>query len=102
MVLKRHARQQAHDKRFPLKTIRDTFNTPERVYVSKSYPGQYRVTGNGIVLVGVPDLETGSFIVITVYYDQVLTPPRPDQLNTPQGKIFAERYAAGLGRSSRG
>ncbi len=50
-----------------------------------------------MVLIGVTD-ETFNFIVITVYYDKILTPPRPDQLNTPQGKRFAERYYAGLGR----
>jgi len=172
----------ATEKNFSPETIEKTFAEPTRVYPSGSHPGQWRVTGNGLCLVGIPDdepaeekkdipalrtpakgtiiqtpgtserpgykapsgyafLSNGAssygpssrttngttngtttqtttngtstpieemsqkntkalryFTVITIYQDQVLTPPRADQLNTNVGKRYAERYLKGLGR----
>jgi hypothetical protein len=96
ITMTRHACKMAAQKGFDADTIMATFNEPERVYPSGSHPGQYRVTGNGLCLVGTPQEE--KFVVITCYADKVLTAPRADQLNTPEGKRFAERYAAGKGR----
>lgn len=96
LALTGHASSQAQEKGFSAETIAKTFRNPEEVYPSRSHPGQWRVTGNGVCLVGVP--EGDKFRVITMYADRVLTPPRPDQLNTKEGRIFAERYAAGQGR----
>jgi hypothetical protein len=84
------------DKGFDPETVKETFNNPTQVYPSRSHPGQYRITGNGLCLVGRP---TGNiFTLITLYADRVLTPPRPDQLDTPEGRRYAERYEKGLGR----
>lgn len=91
-----HALKTAIEKGFSLDIIRDTFLSPKEVYPSRSYPGQYRITGNGVCLVGEPD--GNQFRVITLYADKVITAPRPDQLKTPEGARFAERYAYGLGR----
>ncbi|KAJ3243153.1 hypothetical protein HDU78_000772 [Chytriomyces hyalinus] len=101
LILKQHAKDQAKTKKFPLRVLLETFSNPEQVYPSRTYPGQFRVTGNRIVLVGVPDHQSQSFTVITVYQDKVLTPPRPDQLETPLGQQFAQRYYAGLGRAKK-
>lgn len=92
-----HALKQAQDKGFSRNDIMSAFNSPTRVYPNgKKYPGQYRVCGAGICLVGRP--EGRSFVVLTMYADGVLTPPRADQLNTPEGRRYAERYEKGLGR----
>ena len=91
-----HAIDQVRAKGIPGSTIKKCFTDPERVYPSSSHPGQTRITGHGVCLVG--RVEGGNFSLITVYEDGVLTPPRPDQLNTPEGRRYAERYAAGLGR----
>lgn len=164
--LSRHAERMANEKKFSMEDIEHTFYNPTRVYPSGSHPGQWRITGNGLCLVGIPDEEpkkesklnvslssrgtpiqtpvtttqpnalnrpvpsymkytgygnnyvtqrnecntsiqskntepetqTRYFTVITIYQDQVLTPPRPDQLDTPEGKRYAERYLKGLGR----
>lgn len=34
--------------------IKQTFENPKKVYPSKSHPGQYRVVGKNICIVGVP------------------------------------------------
>lgn len=91
-----HALRQIIEKEFNPLMVKETFENPTEVYPSRSHPGQYRVTGNGICLVGKP--EGTRFILITVYADKVLTPPRPDQLDTPEGRRYAERYAQGKGR----
>jgi hypothetical protein len=137
----------ATEKNFSMEVIQRTFDHPTRVYPSGSHPGQWRVTGNGICLVGIPDVDnrndkqkdtgntrnTGNdgeqqstikmitidgmtipipipdqpvtkprvekfFTVITLYQDMELSPPREDQLNTMEGRRFAERYFKGLGR----
>ena len=96
LEMTQHARKQIVEKGLSQATITAAFNNPERVYPSGSHPGQIRVTGSGVCLVGV--IECGKFNLITVYEDGVLTPPRADQLNTPEGRRYAERYAANLGR----
>jgi hypothetical protein len=139
--LTKHAQRMADDKGFTKTMIESTYKGPKRVYPSGSHPGQWRITGNGICLVGIPDsdadgkalyplsnnsshafyssqssspsssssLEEGRefisrpdatryFTVITIYQDEILTPPRDDQLNTPEGRRYAERYLRGDGR----
>lgn len=83
-------------KRFDPQAVISTLKSPTEVYPSKSHPGQWRVTGNGVCIVGKP--EGSNFILITIYADRVLTEVRADQLNTPEGRRFAARRAAGLGR----
>lgn len=91
-----HALRQIAQKGFNPLHVKGAFENPDEVYASGSHPGQYRVTGNGLCLVGKP--EGNEFVLITVYLDRVVTPPRPDQLVTPEGRKFAERYERGLGR----
>lgn len=65
-----------------------TIHNPVEVYPSRSHPGQWRVTGNGLCIVGKP--EGDEFVLITLYLDRVVTAVRPDQLNTAEGRRFAE------------
>lgn len=92
----RHALKVMAEKGFDPETVKRTFADPMEVYPSGSHPGQFRVTGNGLCLVGKP--EGSRFVLITLYADRVLTPPREDQLDTPEGRRYAERYSKGLGR----
>lgn len=69
-----------------------------RVQDVRKHPGQFRIIGHDICIIGEPETSTGHFRFITLYMDGVLTPPRPDQLNTPEGRRYAERWAQGLGR----
>ena len=115
MKITSHAKEQIRTKGFSESAIADTFENPERVYKSGSHKGQIRVAGNGLCLVGKItevghiDMKMKSnrsngnsvFNIITVYEDMKLTPPRPDQMNTEAGRIYAERWRAGLGRSSQ-
>ena len=94
-----HARQQIEAKGFNEDSVNEMFSAPEKVYPNKKFVGQFRVTGNGICLIGKP---TGKdFLVFTVYEDGVMTPPRPDQLDTPEGKAYAALYSAAK-RSGKG
>jgi hypothetical protein len=93
-----HALKQILQKGFAVEKIREVFENPVKLYKNGKYEGQYRVTGNGICLVGKPKGNT--FTLITVYEDGVMTPPRPDQLDTPEGKAYAERYAKGKARNN--
>jgi hypothetical protein len=93
-----HALKQILDKGFAIEKIRETFENPAKLYKNGKYEGQYRVTGNGLCLVGKPKGTT--FTLITVYADGVMTPPRPDQLNTPEGQEYARRYAKGKARNN--
>lgn len=95
-VMEYHARKQAKEKGFSEELIKKTIENPSEVYPSGSHPGQWRITGNGVCLVGEPDGDR--FRVITLYADRIVTAPRADQLNDEKGRIFAERYAAGAGR----
>lgn len=92
----RHALRQIAQKGFNPMFVKAAFENPEDIYPSHSHPGQYRITGEGLCLVGVP--EGDEFVLITVYLDRVLTPPRLDQLVTEAGRRYAERYEKGLGR----
>lgn len=74
----RHATQQAVDKRISVDAIKGAFTDTSEYYASGSHPGQYRMTGHGVCLVGVPEGDT--FRVITLYLDRVITPLRPDQI----------------------
>ena len=78
MTFTRHATQQAIDKRISADAIRSCFTDTSEYYPSGSHPGQYRMTGHGVCLVGVPEGDT--FRVITLYLDRVITPLRPDQI----------------------
>ena len=92
----RHFKDTMTSKGFDPRTVIATLKSPAEVYPSRSHPGQWRVTGNGLCIVGKP--EGARFILITVYLDRVLTECRADQMNTPEGRRYAERRAAGLGR----
>lgn len=81
------------DKGFDADKIIATLLAPAEVYPSRSHPGQWRVTGNGLCIVGKP--EGDRFVMITIYLDRVVTPVRPDQLDTPEGRRFAQ-----IGRQS--
>ena len=94
-----HANKVMVEKGFSIDTVRAVLTKPERTYPNGRYPGQYRMTGNGLCLVVEP--RNGVLDIITMYADQVLTPPRPDQLDTPHGREYAARYAAGLGRTGK-
>lgn len=95
-VMQEHALKQAAEKGFAEDTIKKTLENPAEVYPSGSHPGQWRVTGNGICLVGEPVGDR--FRIITMYADRVVTAPRADQLSDEKGRIFAQRYAQGVGR----
>jgi hypothetical protein len=92
LIFTRHASKVACTKGGPA-LLSKTFASPETVYASRSHPGQYRITGNGICLVGIPDDQEKTFTIITMYADRILTPPRTDQLQTIKGQIYAARYA---------
>jgi hypothetical protein len=85
-----HALRQAREKGFDMPTISAAFSSPDRVYPNGRYPGQWRVTGNGICIVGEPVGD--SFEVKTMYLDGVVTKPRPDQLKTSEGAEYHRRY----------
>ena len=96
LSLTKHAKHQARVKGFEVPTILEMWQDPDRIIPSRTYPGQYRVCGGGICVVGV---KKGSvFIGITLYTDGDLTPPRPDQMKSKAGRRYAERYHNGEGR----
>jgi hypothetical protein len=66
------------DKGFDPDKILNTLTNPAEVYESRNHPGQWRVTGNGLCLVGKP--EGNTFTLITAYLDRVITDLRPDQI----------------------
>lgn len=78
LELSRHATQQAITKRINVDAIKSAFTNTSEYYPSGSHPGQYRMTGAGVCLVGVPHGDT--FFVITLYLDRVITPLRADQI----------------------
>lgn len=98
LVMTNHARNQIESKGLDMAKVIQTFVYPEYETPVTRYPEQTRLVGNGLALVGKVNKAEGSFVLITVYEDGVLTPPRPDQLSTPEGRRYAERYARGLGR----
>ncbi len=92
-IVTNHFIKQIKDKGFDPEAVLDTIKNPVEVYPSRSHPGQWRLTGNGVCLVGVP--EGDRFVLITAYEDRTVTPVRPDQMNTPEGRRFAR-----IGRQS--
>lgn len=91
LKLTAHARKQMEAKGFTQESINGMFTAPENIYPNKKFEGQFRVVGNGICLVGQP-MTDRTFLVFTMYEDGVMTPPRADQLDTPEGKAYAKRY----------
>ena len=86
-------------KGFDPRDIIATVKSPEKAYKAgrnSKYAGQWRLTGNGVCIMA--KMEGTVLVLLTVVEDDVLTPPRPDQLLTPEGREYAARYAAGLGR----
>lgn len=96
LKLTKHAKKKARDIDVSVSDILEMWSEPNEIYPVRAYPGQWRVCGNGICLVGVSKRK--SFIAITCYIDKELTPPRPDQLGTEVGRRYAERYSNGEGR----
>ncbi len=82
-----HFVKQVAAKNFDPEAVLSTLSDPTELYPSRSHPGQYRVTGNGLCIVGEP--RGSKFVLLTIYKDRVVTPVRPDQLNTPEGRNFA-------------
>lgn len=96
--LSKHFLDQMKAKGFDPRAVIEAWKDPERITKVTKYPGQFRIIGNGVAIVGEPEEATGTFRFITIYLDGVLTPPRADQMNTPEGRRFADRYARGEGR----
>lgn len=90
-----HFLKQVNAKGFDAQTIIRTWKAPMEVYPSRSHEGQWRITGNGVCIVGKPEGE--SFTFITIYEDRVLTAPRDDQTDAA-GMRYRERWERGQGR----
>ena len=76
----RHFISQMTEKGFDPEAVVEIFKSPDRYYPSgKRHPGQWRITGNGMCIVGKP--EGDRFVLITCYQDQVVTPVREDHWN---------------------
>ena len=73
-----HARKVMAEKSFSPTVVVMTLRNPSEVYPSGNHPGQFRITGNGICLVGKPEGDT--FVIITMYADRIMTALRPDQI----------------------
>lgn len=85
------------DPRDVIATIKD----PDFCYQSgpkSKYPGQWRLAGNGVCVMAEALHDKGILQLRTVIIDGEMTPPRPDQLDTPEGRDYARRYYAGLNR----
>lgn len=93
-----HFTQQAVAKGFESSALRAALTAPERITPVRAHPGQIRLIAAGVAVVCRPDVKAGTLTAITVYADGVLTPPRADQMSTPQGRRYAQRYATGQGR----
>lgn len=91
-----HVRDTIIKKGFDAEKVRRAVESPEQVTDVLKYPGQVRAIGEGLAVVLRP--EGRGWLAVTVYLDRVLTPPRPDQMKTKEGRRYAARYAAGLGR----
>jgi hypothetical protein len=96
-----HANEQLKNKGIDLDRAQEAFDNPARIYPNKKYVGQFRVVGAGICLIGKPG--NGIFRVFTVYEDGVMTPPRPEQLLTEEGRRYAKIYERALlnGKATR-
>lgn len=85
-----HAREVMGKKNVDVIRVKNAFYNFEKIYPNKKYKGQFRIVGNGLCLVGAPG--NGEFVIYTMYEDGVMTPPRPDQLETPEGRAYAALY----------
>lgn len=90
LIPTQHSLKVILDKGFDAADVKAAFDDPKEVYESGSHPGQWRVCGHGLCLVGTFDTRIGTFTMITLYLDRVVTPVRVDQLQTPEGRRFAE------------
>lgn len=96
--LTEHFKTQVKAKHLDPRAIIAAWRNPEEVYPSgQRYPGQWRITGNGICIVGKPEEATGKFVFITIYLDRVLTAPREDQQDAAAQR-YRDRWQQGLGR----
>ena len=101
----KHAREQMEAKGFTESALREAFSNAtaadNKIYPNKKYPGQFRVIAGKACLTGKPTGDT--FLVFTMYEDGVMTPPREDQKNTPEGQAYARKYAKAkaAGRTKR-
>lgn len=91
-VLSDHFRKTLIEKKFDGREVAALLKDPEEYYPSKSHPGQYRVTGRGLCVVGEP--QGNRFVLITIYLDGVITPPRSGD-NSEAALQYAARYAKG-------
>lgn len=91
-VLSDHFRKTLIEKKFDGREVAALLKDPEEFYPSRSHPGQYRVTGRGLCVVGEPQGER--FVLITIYLDGAITPPNPAH-NSEAALQYAERYSSG-------
>jgi len=92
LIFTRHAEEQIEAKGFDKNFIVSEFpNVAEdKISPNKKFEGQFRVVVGNVCLVGAP--MYGMFRVFTLYEDGVMTPPRPDQMNTIEGQRYAHLY----------
>ncbi|KAJ3277719.1 hypothetical protein HK104_003038 [Borealophlyctis nickersoniae] len=93
LVLTNHAMRKDEELGFNLSSIQETFENPTKIRPGWKYPDSYRVIRDDICLVGVP--VKGNFVVITMYWEDVITPPREDQMNDETGRLYANEYFKG-------
>ena len=91
-----HAVSQAKAKGFTAEEIFAAMTNPARVTDVLKYPGQKRFIAGRIAVVAAP--KGDAWHIVTLYLDDVLTAPRADQMDTPEGRRYAERFANGQGR----
>lgn len=96
-TISEHFKRQMKAKGFDPRDVIAAWRSPEKITPVRKYPGQWRIIGNGLAIVGEPLEAAGEFRFITVYLDGVLTPPRADQTDAA-GIRFRERWANGQGR----
>ena len=84
----RHVIEQARAKGFTPEELHAACYVPSRTSDVRAHPGQRRFIAGRVVVVAEP-IGPGEWCAITCYLDGVVTPVRPDQLNTPEGRRFA-------------
>lgn len=96
LVTTQHFLKTVLAKNFNPEKILATFANPRKITEVRAHPGQVRLIGNGLAIVG--SVHGGEFHAVTIYSDRALTAPREDQMRTEEGRRYAERFARGLGR----
>lgn len=91
-VITDHFKNVLRHKKFDGREVAALLKDPEEFYPSKTHPGQYRVTGRGLCVVGQPD--GNRFVLITIHLDGTITPPDPEH-NSEGALRYAERYSSG-------